>query len=399
MEESEIRERIEKLLAEQRQFFRKQEEDLNELRYLIESRYQQLDKRIEYVLLRLSFKERMKGLILTILGLSCRFNPNKREDDYFNSSSGNSFPSREDKNVEGKDFLIIEHKSVSNEVEVIESLPLEMSIVTNWECNYHCSYCFAYKPRGRSEYRKHEAKEWEKALYSIYEKYGKCRLILTGGEPLFYKDSIDLVIRLTKYHYVSLNTNLSAGIEVIRRIAEESNRENLCVSPSFHLEHASIDQFMDKVRLLKECGIGVWSSAVAHPKYITEMVKIRDKFERNSLGISFFPYIGKYDGRAFPPGYSEGESAILGNLEGWHLRANKDKEPSKKVELPRTKGTLCYTGVKFCSVNPGGEAMRCMPVRQAFANVFDGNFSLLKKPLPCPVEICDCEVYWKYLVR
>ncbi len=396
MEESDIRERIEKMLAEQRQFFMKQEEELNELRYLIESRYQHLDKRIEYVLLRLSFKERLRELISKFRGMPRRFNTGRGD---LNSPSGGSSTTQHDKGTGGKEFPFIEDVAVTKRVQEIESLPLEMSIVTNWECNYHCSYCFAKKPKDRSEYRKHTAKEWGKALYSIYEKYGKCRLLLTGGEPLFYGDAADFVINLTKYHSVSLGTNLSVDKEVLRRIAAESKKENLSVSPSFHLEHAPIDQFTDKIRLLKEYEIGVWSSAVAHPKYLEEIVTIKNKFEQNSLGLSFFPFIGTFDGRTFPSGYSEEELEILKGLEGWHLRANKDKGPSEKIELPRTKGLLCYTGVKFCFVNPDGEAIRCTPVYQPFANVFDKNFSLPKKALPCPVEICNCEVYWKYLVR
>ena len=69
---------LDHLSAERRQFLNVQEgldkqisqglqerrEEIGELRHLIESRYQQLDRRIEYVLLRLSLKERLKERFL-----------------------------------------------------------------------------------------------------------------------------------------------------------------------------------------------------------------------------------------------------------------------------------------------------------------------------------------------
>ena len=46
------------------------------------------------------------------------------------------------------------------------------------------TYCFVYNPQEINEYCKHSARELEEALHFIYHKYGKCRLILTEGEPL-----------------------------------------------------------------------------------------------------------------------------------------------------------------------------------------------------------------------
>ena len=375
----ELERKLERLLAgqtQQQERLNRISRDLGQLRNLIETRSKQFDNKIQYVIHRLSVAERLKGLRRK---LSQRFLRKPA------ASSAAPHPASDD-------------PALAKKKQEIESLPLEISVVMNWECTYHCSYCFAQKPLERSEFRKHSAREWEEALLSIYRKHGKCRLILTGGEPLFYPDAVDLVIRLSRYHHVSVGTNLWVDKETLRRIAVESELQNLMISSSFHLEHTSIDSFVEKCLLLKERGVTNWSSAVAYPEYLDEMPRIKNHFEEKGLGISFFPYIGLCNGRNFPDEYSEQELGILRRLDGWHAIAEHSRR-GKKIELPRTKGVLCYAGVKFVSVDPRGDVRRCMPVDRVIGNLFAEGFSLPEAPSPCPLDLCNCEVYWKYHLK
>jgi MoaA/NifB/PqqE/SkfB family radical SAM enzyme len=184
---------------------------------------------------------------------------------------------------------------------------------------------------------------------------------------------------------------------LLQRITEESNTGNLSISASFHLEKAPIEEFINKSLLLKGKGVGVWVSAVAHPKYLAKMPTIRDRFEKKSLGIGFFPFIGKYRGRNYPAEYSGEELKIIRELPGWHEQTGGPDQMA--IELPKVKGIRCYAGVKYIFVNPSGEVFRCIPVGQVMGNIFEGGFSTFRTPAPCPVEICDCELYWKYHMK
>ena len=385
LEQSQIElKNIEEALKELRGLIQERGTEIDGLRCLAESQFQRLSDRIDYVLLRLSFKERIKERISAF----CRHVTSAEE-----AVNSSTLPDKDPKTISRKDDpqgSAAEDKDLTETIGQIESLPLEIYVATNWECNYDCTYCFSYKPRDKSEYRKHTAVEWEEALYSIYQKYGKCRVTLTGGDPLLYKDAVDLVINATKYHYLSVGTNLSIGKDALERIASESNVKHLFFSCSFHLEHSSIDAFTDKIMLLKHYGVGVYSSAVAYPGFITEMPRIKSRFEEMGLGIAFYPYMGIYKSRTFPSEYSAEELLILEKLPGWHRIINSS--PDGRIELPRSKGVLCYTGVKFIFVSPEGEVRRCVKVYQALGNIFDNTFSLLTKPEPCPLETCDCEV-------
>ena len=376
----ELERKLERLLAGQTQQQEKLKQitrDLGLLRNLIETRSKQFDNKLQYVIHRLSVAERLKGL------------RRKLAQRYLRKPAvATSIASH----------LTLDDPALAKKRQEIESLPLEVSVVMNWECNYHCSYCFAQKPLERSEFRRHSAQEWEEALLSIYRTHGKCRLLLTGGEPLLYPDAVDLVIHLSRYHHVSVGTNLWVDKETLQRIALESNLQNLMISSSFHLEHSSIDSFTEKCLLLKEHGVPNWSSAVAYPEYLDEMPGIKSQFEKKGLGIAFFPYVGLCNGRNFPDEYSEEELSILRHLDGWHTIADHARQ-SKKIELPRTKGILCYAGVRLISVDPKGDVRRCMPVDRVIGNLFAEDFSLPKAPLPCPLDVCNCEVYWKYHLK
>lgn len=404
----ESREALEKRLAEQRQLLMRQEEkmegligllqrqqkEIEELRYLVSSEFRRLHADVDYVLVRLSVKERVRGILFRVLR-SIRRGSSKEKDGCTKDVEGatGNFSGEKTK----QEPLNASGERLEAKAREIESWPLEMSVVMNWECNYNCSYCFAKKPKDETEFRKHTADEWTDALYSIYKLYGQCKVILTGGEPLLYRDAVDLVINATKYHHLSVGTNLSIDEGLLQRIVEESNIENLFVSASFHLEKASVEEFVNKGLVLKRKGVGIWFSAVAHPKYLSEMPIIRDKFEERGLGIGFFPFIGKYMGRIYPEEYSGEELRLLGGLPGWHERTGDLDQ--KAIELPSVKGIRCYAGVKYIFVNPRGEVSRCVPVGQTIGNVFDRDFSTLRAPARCPVEICDCELYWKYHLK
>jgi MoaA/NifB/PqqE/SkfB family radical SAM enzyme len=146
--------------------------------------------------------------------------------------------------------------------------------------------------------------------------------------------------------------------------------------------------------LLKENGIDIRASCVLYPGHLDRMDEVKDRFQKASITIGFYPYIGEYEGRKFPDEYSEQEIAIIKRLPVWHQSSRESG-----VQIPRTRGILCYAGVKTLYINPDGEIRRCTPMNAIMGNVFDGDFSLLKKPEPCPVEKCDCGLYWKYHLK
>jgi arylsulfatase A-like enzyme/MoaA/NifB/PqqE/SkfB family radical SAM enzyme len=276
----------------------------------------------------------------------------------------------------------------------IESLPLEIMLITNYECVYSCSYCFAFKPDSEKSRRKYTAADWEKVFRSLYNRYGKCNLIMSGGEPFFYRDFVNFVINTTRFHYIHAGTNLFLKKESLEKIASDSVRDNLYVSASFHPEHENMETFIGKMVFLRDHGVTVRANGVLHPTHLTEMIELNNRCDNLSIPVGFFPFIGEFEGRKFPDEYSGPELDTIKRLPVWH------QSPfDSKIRIPRTKGMLCYAGMKTIYLNPEGDVRRCMSVKETMGNVFNGSFTLLDKPEPCPVETCDCGLYWKYHIK
>lgn len=294
-----------------------------------------------------------------------------------------------------KNFLnvLTQPISIYYKSKKLNKLPLEISFMMNFECPYNCAYCFAYKPN-KNEYRPHAAEEWTNVFINIYKKYGKCRLVLTGGEPLFYRDSLDFVIMMTKYHFVSLGTNLFVSKEMIEKISSSSTIENIYVTASFHPEKADIIEFIDKMKILINSGIKCDSTMVLYPKFLDNIEFYSNKFQVNKIPTYYFPFVGEYEGRKYPEQYTEKELKVC----KIYSKAAWDNTNKEKFTLPKMKGKLCFAGVKTISIYPNGDVKRCISNPTVIGNIFEHKFQLMKNPRPCELDFCDCQMYWKYHV-
>src|SRR3989338_4046204 len=87
----------------------------------------------------------------------------------------------------------------------------------HYDCNYRCPYCFF---EGQwIEYKKRNiyfsVDEWMHCWEKVYDRYGRCFILITGGEPFMYPNFIELVERLSQVHYpINVSTNASKDLEV-----------------------------------------------------------------------------------------------------------------------------------------------------------------------------------------
>ena len=77
----------------------------------------------------------------------------------------------------------------------------DMSKVTfGWDlcytCNYRCPYCGVWENYGDDNLFL-SAQEWKGIWDKIYDKYGGCKIYMSGGEPSVYPYFYELVKVLT----------------------------------------------------------------------------------------------------------------------------------------------------------------------------------------------------------
>lgn len=275
-------------------------------------------------------------------------------------------------------------------------------VFLNWEihhiCNYKCSYCPASK---HEEFIKEIylpikklAAHWE----CIYKKYGSTHIQISGGEPSIYPDFFGFLQNLSCIHTVEIITNLSFDLNMI--INKISNKR-LRIGASFHPEFASFNEFMAKVKEIRDANFEVWVNYVAYPELMQKMEYYKNEFSAAGIRFTIIPYSGKYKNRIYPKDYSEEE---LSFLKDHHEKSGENRKQSYRANLIEKitdvsddlKKKICRMGQMYAKIYPGGNAYRCCATKSLnLGNIFNDSFTLLEEPLPCDSDECLC---WRCMV-
>lgn len=250
----------------------------------------------------------------------------------------------------------------------------------HYACNYRCPYCFF---EGRwQEYEKRNlylsVEEWMKFWRNIYDMYGCCYLLITGGEPFIYPDFIGLIDQLSQLHYpINISTNASGDL---KSFVERIDLERVSLSVSFQPYFEKLERFLEKVEFLKKYKFNGCINFVAYPPFLKDLSYYQERF--NSIGekLKVIPFWGVYQEKEYPFAYSPEEKRIIGIDDCWF----------KKV---RKKGSLCPAGYQSALIFPEGKVARCGQIgeKMLIGNFTDMGFKLLEEQLPCDAEFCPCD--------
>lgn len=273
----------------------------------------------------------------------------------------------------------------------------------NWEillpCNYRCSYCIVHNEA--APYLILSVPEWEKIWERIFRLYGCCQVRFAGGEPTIYPNFIELVGRLLEMHTVDLTTNLSFDVEEwIRKVPSEG----IAISGSLHLEHATPEEFLKKLLILRDKGNQLISaSLVATPKHLERIEPARELFEKENVLFKIIPFNGVHEGKRYPGAYTDEERALLGMQvqktpdelaktlnRQWQDYANSKPDDKNFMGIP------CHMGEMYAKIYSDGTVRRCCHTGVAvLGHITDENLMLYDSPEPCTVMSCSC---WKPMV-
>lgn len=261
----------------------------------------------------------------------------------------------------------------------------------HYACNYKCSYCHAPKP-WNPEVKKAvylETRDWLRIWYKIYEDYGSCRILVSGGEPFTYPSFMELIPKLARIHFLEFCTNLSWDVKPFIKYLKP---RYVKVGTSFHPEFADLGEFLEKIRLLKDAGFDTMVNFVPWPPLLDNMREYKERIE--ALGVQFVlqPFIGQYQGRQYPQGYIEPEREYFKIFKD---DCNRNTLDFKTTEKSNNKGKLCRMGQNYAFIRVDGSASRCCRDHSLqLGNIVDGTFKLLEEPSPCQIEECNC---WRFM--
>jgi MoaA/NifB/PqqE/SkfB family radical SAM enzyme len=293
-------------------------------------------------------------------------------------------------------------------VKAIEILWLLQS-----KCNYECPYCDYNDDRGGSRQRLVKMEkiyphaDWAAAWRRFYEKNGRASVYITGsGEPTLYPDFIGLLKEITKYHYVIFDTNLYWSVAATTRFIKEISFRNVRVETSFHPHTSKIEEFAEKVAMLRDAGFVYNCRMVAYPELFPKIDEYRAYFEAKGLRFVLTPFTGTHEGRFYPPDYTqEQKDKILNIVHEQAGDVERAKEPElvkhlvdEQIESP--EGRLCSSGEIYACIMPDGMVYRCqdygMKGYDPLGHFLDEKFELASAPKTCRMDICG--IGYRYLV-
>ena len=285
----------------------------------------------------------------------------------------------------------------------------EYDITAGWGintlCNFKCPYCLI-KIHNMNDTIIGE-KDLDKIINSFDETKKTWLIWMTGGEPFLHPRFIELCKRLTKKHYIAMNTNLSSPL-VYNFCKEIDPKRVLRLNCSLHIterERLGLkEDFVEKVKLLKERGFKVDISQVMWPPILERFDSIYEEFRKREILITPNSFNGIYNKKRYPEAYTNKDKKKMQYYFNETEKNNKNIietiKPKIEINKKLTKndfsgklsfqGLPCLAGKNYVTIYHNGDIFRCYDDNTKLGNIFSGEFKLLDKPEMCKAKECNC---------
>ena len=257
----------------------------------------------------------------------------------------------------------------------------------HYRCNFRCPYCWFDKNWESMEKvtRYMTVPELMKVWQKIYDRHGECHIMITGGEPSIYPNFVELIAELSKLHTVKVTSQLSGDMYAF---AEKVDPSRVVLAMNFHPKDSNSASVLGKILALKKKGFKGGVCYLAYPPNMGKIDYYHKKFKEQGIDFALAAFWGDYEGKKYPDSYSEAERKMMEPFLGDVSRVKYHLEGKK------TKGKLCRSGQIYASIKADGKVTRCGPLsHKPIGNLFDDDFKLFDKPMPCEAEVCPCDEY------
>ncbi|MFQ3639326.1 MAG: radical SAM protein [Chloracidobacterium sp.] len=259
---------------------------------------------------------------------------------------------------------------------------------TNGVCNYDCSYCIQSR-----KYRQGHPSDADidRFLAFFADLPGVWEIKMSGGEPFAFRGFMEHIIPglATLPHRVSVLTNFSAPLGVLRRFVALVGDRLEVVSVSLHREYVDVGAFVAKARTFRswlrpETAFVV--NNVLVPGTVAELAAVKAEVE--AAGLKYFPQVMKTKHGVHA--YDAEELPLVQAITGARPTAREANV------APSYRGRRCWAGTAYFVLDQFGRAFACRTAKRFgegyLGNVLDGTFRLAPGPAVCRYDICPCTV-------
>lgn len=285
---------------------------------------------------------------------------------------------------------------------------LKYDILADWllnlYCNFSCPYCF-WSSDSRLKDKNFLGHENIDQIVDFFDNSGKIWLIhMSGGEPFVHPRFVELCRKLTKKHYISVNTNLTLNTvyEFVDKIDPGRVAFLHCaLHYQERVKRHKVSLFIDKFHMLRAAGFNAYVTQVFDPPVIPLFQNIVEEFQREHIVIRPKSFRGLYDKKQYPLQYTAEERKMFDTysilaeqrekVHATHIDPNLDRDFI--VGDLSFKGMKCGAGRDFVYIRFNGDIVRCHASKVVMGNMFEGTLNLQKDATACPFTFCPCPYY------
>jgi len=245
----------------------------------------------------------------------------------------------------------------------------------NYQCNLTCKHCSIKRFQGKTDRRSFTIKD-VKELSRQADEMGLARFVITGGEPLTFKDLDELVAALDpQKFFINCDTNgwlldkekanhlKSIGID---RIQLSIDSLDAAEHDSFRGRNGSHSRAMQAVDIALAADLGIFIQTVVSKQrlYSEEFIEFVKYFNNKDVGV-FVSY-------AKPVGCWEGNFDVLIDKKDMRYMEELEKKHKLFTHLTPAYGLNmgCIAVKGMISVTQYGDVLPCPYIHVSIGNVF-----------------------------
>lgn len=246
----------------------------------------------------------------------------------------------------------------------------------NYKCNLTCEHCSIKGFQGKNEKRSFTIED-VKNLARQADELGLARFVITGGEPLVFKDFDELVAAIDpQKFFINCDTNgwlldekkakhlKSIGVDRIQLSIDSLDAEE---HDEFRGAKGSHEKAMKAVDVTLDAGLGIFIQTVVTKQRLhsNEFIEFVEYFNKKGVGV-FVSY-------AKPVGLWEGNFDVLVDQDDMKYMEKLEKKHKLFTHLTPAYGLNmgCIAVKGMFSVTQYGDVLPCPYIHTSIGNVFE----------------------------
>lgn len=260
-------------------------------------------------------------------------------------------------------------------------IPLQASLELTYRCNERCTHCYIEK--FWDDPNKTLSKEdWFKVLKEL-RAAGSLYIILMGGEAMLNPYFWDILQESTRMNFHT--SMISNGLKIqdlltaqklkscgLKRVTFSVYSLDKEIHDKMTSVKGSLKKTLNAIDLCKEAGLEVSINSLLTEANAKGIFDIYDWCTENNFDLNVDPNLTpKLNGDLSPVKYRASEETLLWFYRE-RLRRWKNSRPKASGDQPDSY--VCNAGKGKCAVNPYGELLPCIEIRESLGSLIKGSF-------------------------